>query len=100
MANCPTCGRATDILGGLERLRMRADGGMRWRWFSGRMLDVMVLVGRGMTYGEAAEHLGVAEQTVKEYARRIRDRLGEADRTPRDAIIMHYREMEEEVAAV
>lgn len=79
------------MLTGLERLKMRADSGIRWRWLSGRMQDIVVLVGSGMTYEEIGTHLGIKEKTVTEYARRIRDRLGE-DGRPRDVIMRHFLE--------
>ncbi len=90
---CPTCGRTYDAIAGLERLRMRADAGLKWRWLSPRMQDVFAFVGKdGKPYHEIADILGVSPKTIEEYARRIRDRLGETGK-PRDVLVRCYAEM-------
>ena len=57
---------------------------------SPRMEEILELVGgRGMTYGEAADELGISEHTVRSYVEEIARRIG-SELKPRDAMVRYW----------
>ncbi len=57
---------------------------------SPRMEEILALVGgRGLTYGEAADEIGISEHTVRSYVEEIARRLG-SELKPRDAMVRYW----------
>ena len=54
---------------------------------SPRMEEILALIGgRGMTYAEAADEIGISEHTVRSYVEEIARRIG-SELKPRDAMV-------------
>lgn len=58
---------------------------------SPRQLEIVVAVGRdGLTWEEAARHIGISMGTLQSHVSRIQTKMGDRRRPPRDLMILAY----------